>query len=55
MNARIGSGGFDAQINQAYCAVATSAAVLNSLKLSKRFRSVDDLANLTFDLPVDPR
>lgn len=51
----IDSGGFDAQINQAYCAVATSAAVLNSLKLSKRFRSTDDLANLTFDLPVDPR
>lgn len=34
----LNSGGFDAQINQAYCAVATVAAVLNSLKYAKRFR-----------------
>jgi hypothetical protein len=37
--------GFDAQINQAYCGVASSAAILNSLRSSA--------ANLT--LPVDPR
>jgi hypothetical protein len=37
--------GFDAQINQAYCGVASSAALLNSLRSSA--------VNLT--LPVDPR
>lgn len=44
------SGGFDAQINQAYCAVASVAALLNSLKYAKRFRDGD---SWTFDLPVD--
>lgn len=44
------SGGFDAQINQAYCAVASVAAMLNSLKYAKRFRDGD---SWTFDLPVD--
>jgi Phytochelatin synthase len=33
--------GFDAQINQAYCAVASSAAILNSLRFE-------------LDLPIDP-
>lgn len=32
----INSGGFDAQINQAYCAVATVATILNSLKYKKK-------------------
>lgn len=45
------SGGFDAQINQAYCAVASVAALLNSLKYAKRFRDGD--SSWTFDLPVD--
>jgi hypothetical protein len=44
------SGGFDAQINQAYCAVASVAAMLNSLKYAKRFRDGD---SWTFDLPID--
>jgi hypothetical protein len=47
----LGSGGFDAQINQAYCAVASVAALLNSLKYAKRFRDGD--TGWTFDLPVD--
>lgn len=51
----LNSGGFDAQINQAYCAVATVAAVLNSLKYAKRFRDVGDLSGWSFDLPIDPR
>ncbi|KAL9184234.1 hypothetical protein ACHAXT_002320 [Thalassiosira profunda] len=51
----LNSGGFDAQINQAYCAAATVAAVLNSLKYAKRFREGDDLSGWSFDLPVDPR
>jgi len=51
----LNSGGFDAQINQAYCAVATVAAVLNSLKYAKRFRDGGDLSEWSFDLPVDPR
>ncbi|KAL7485343.1 hypothetical protein ACHAW6_010940 [Cyclotella cf. meneghiniana] len=46
------SGGFDAQINQAYCAVASVAALLNSLKYAKRFRE-GNAAGWTFDLPVD--
>ena len=46
----LSSGGFDAQINQAYCAVASVAALLNSLKYAKRFR---DGNTWTFDLPVD--
>jgi len=49
------SGGFDAQINQAYCGVASVSALLNSLKYMKRFRDVDDISGLTFDLPVDER
>lgn len=51
----LNSGGFDAQINQAYCAVATVAAVLNSLKYAKRFREGGDLSGWSFDLPIDPR
>ncbi len=51
----INSGGFDAQINQAYCAVASVATILNSLKYSKRFRDGDDPAAWSFDLPTDPR
>jgi len=51
----INSGGFDAQINQAYCAVATVASVLNSLKYAKRFREGGDLSGWSFDLPIDPR
>ncbi|KAL7549330.1 hypothetical protein ACHAWF_012600 [Thalassiosira exigua] len=51
----LNSGGFDAQINQAYCAVATVTAVLNSLKYAKRFRDGGDLSGWSFDLPVDPR
>eukprot|EP00584_Thalassiosira_punctigera_P000410 CAMPEP_0172539618 /NCGR_PEP_ID=MMETSP1067-20121228/10788_1 /TAXON_ID=265564 ORGANISM="Thalassiosira punctigera, Strain Tpunct2005C2" /NCGR_SAMPLE_ID=MMETSP1067 /ASSEMBLY_ACC=CAM_ASM_000444 /LENGTH=445 /DNA_ID=CAMNT_0013325337 /DNA_START=116 /DNA_END=1452 /DNA_ORIENTATION=- len=51
----LNSGGFDAQINQAYCSVATVAAVLNSLKYAKRFREEGDLSGWSFDLPVDPR
>lgn len=46
----LSSGGFDAQINQAYCAVASVAALLNSLKYAKRFR---DGNTWTFDLPID--
>ena len=34
----INSGGFDAQINQAYCGPATVATMLNSLKYERRFR-----------------
>jgi len=45
--------GLDAQINQAYCAVASTAALLNSLKYSKRFR--DSETDWSFDLPIDPR
>ena len=48
----INSGGFDVQINQAYCAVATVATILNSLKYAKRFREGD---SLSFDLPLDKR
>ena len=51
----INSGGFDAQINQAYCAVASVATILNSLKYSKRFRDGDDPTSWSFDLPTDPR
>ena len=51
----INSGGFDAQINQAYCAVATVATILNSLKYAKRFRDGGDLSGWSFDLPIDPR
>mmetsp|Transcript_19740 Transcript_19740/g.30804 ORF Transcript_19740/g.30804 Transcript_19740/m.30804 type:complete len:485 (-) Transcript_19740:123-1577(-) len=52
----INSGGFDAQINQAYCAVASVSALLNSLKYMKRFRDVDDNnSGWTFDLPVDQK
>uniref|UniRef100_A0A7S2Q442 glutathione gamma-glutamylcysteinyltransferase n=1 Tax=Skeletonema marinoi TaxID=267567 RepID=A0A7S2Q442_9STRA len=51
----LNSGGFDAQINQAYCGVATVSALLNSLKYMKRFRDVDDISGWTFDLPVDQR
>eukprot|EP00581_Thalassiosira_minuscula_P008474 CAMPEP_0183708584 /NCGR_PEP_ID=MMETSP0737-20130205/4850_1 /TAXON_ID=385413 /ORGANISM="Thalassiosira miniscula, Strain CCMP1093" /LENGTH=494 /DNA_ID=CAMNT_0025936479 /DNA_START=197 /DNA_END=1681 /DNA_ORIENTATION=+ len=59
--------GFDAQINQAYCSVATVAAVLNSLKYAKRFRETTTLNGnnngdsspsmpaYSFDLPVDPK
>ena len=49
----INSGGFDAQINQAYCAVSTVATILNSLKYAKRFRDEGDPSNLSFDLPID--
>ena len=51
----VNSGGFDAQINQAYCAVASVATILNSLKYSKRFRDGDDPTAWSFDLPTDPR
>ncbi|KAL3816895.1 hypothetical protein ACHAXA_006971 [Cyclostephanos tholiformis] len=51
----INSGGFDAQVNQAYCAVASVATLLNSLKYPKRFRDGDDLSGWSFDLPTDPR
>ena len=51
----LNAGGFDAQVNQAYCAVATVAAVLNSLKYAKRFRDAGDITGWSFDLPVDPR
>ncbi|KAL7464920.1 hypothetical protein ACHAXS_005248 [Conticribra weissflogii] len=51
----LNSGGFDAQINQAYCAVASIAAVLNSLKYGRRYRDGDDITNWSFDLPVDDR
>lgn len=50
----LNSGGFDAQINQAYCAVATVAAILNSLKYAKRFREGGDLSEWSFNLPIDP-
>lgn len=52
----LNTGGFDAQINQAYCAVATVAAVLNSLRYTKRFQEKEeDLTwSFTFHLPVDP-
>ena len=49
------SGGFDAQVNQAYCAVASVSTILNSLKYSKRFRDGDDPTAWSFDLPTDPR
>eukprot|EP00578_Thalassiosira_sp_NH16_P025318 CAMPEP_0181092460 /NCGR_PEP_ID=MMETSP1071-20121207/8930_1 /TAXON_ID=35127 /ORGANISM="Thalassiosira sp., Strain NH16" /LENGTH=376 /DNA_ID=CAMNT_0023174641 /DNA_START=361 /DNA_END=1491 /DNA_ORIENTATION=+ len=51
----INSGGFDAQVNQAYCSVATVATILNSLKYAKRFRDGEDLSGWSFDLPIDPR
>lgn len=51
----INSGGFDAQVNQAYCAVATVATILNSLKYAKRFRDGEDLSGWSFDLPIDRR
>ncbi|KAL3766503.1 hypothetical protein ACHAW5_001172 [Stephanodiscus triporus] len=51
----INSGGFDAQMNQAYCAVASVSTLLNSLKYSKRFREGDDLSGWSFDLPIDAR
>jgi hypothetical protein len=51
----LSSSGFDAQINQAYCAVASVAAMLNSLRYSKRFRDVGDVTEWSFDLPKDPR
>ena len=51
----LNSGGFDAQINQAYCAVASVAALLNSLKYAKRFRDVGDVTEWSFDLPIDFR
>lgn len=44
----LNSGGFDAQINQAYCSVASVATLLNSLKFAKRFEG-------TLDLPIDLR
>jgi hypothetical protein len=50
----LNSGGFDAQINQAYCGVASVAATLNSLKYAKRFREGTDLSGWSFDLPIDP-
>lgn len=50
----LNSGGFDAQINQAYCGVASVAATLNSLKYAKRFREGEDLSGWSFDLPIDP-
>lgn len=51
----INSGGFDAQDNQAYCAVASVSTLLNSLRYSKRFRDGDDPSGWSFDLPTDPR
>ena len=57
----INSGGFDAQINQAYCGPATVATMLNSLKYARRFRESNNndggLINggWSFDLPIDPR
>lgn len=59
----INSGGFDAQINQAYCGPATVATMLNSLKYARRFRDYDGggggggfiNGGWSFDLPVDPK
>lgn len=59
----INSGGFDAQINQAYCGPATVATMLNSLKYARRFRESNNNNNdggfigggWSFDLPVDPK
>lgn len=51
----LNTGGFDAQINQAYCALATVASVLNSLRYSKRFLEKGDLKwSFSFNLPIDP-
>lgn len=50
----LNTGGSDAQINQAYCSLATVASVLNSLRYTKRFLEKGDLSKWSFNLPVDP-
>lgn len=50
----LNTGGSDAQINQAYCSVATLASVLNSLRYTKRFLEKGDNNKWSFHLPIDP-